>query len=439
LKPRVGVGILNYNGADLTIRCLDHLAKVDWPADRLDIVVVDNASTDDSVTRIGLAHPDIKLVTSARNRGFAGGSNLAIRSMTDVEYVALLNNDAMVEPGWLHPLVDALEANPQVGAACPKILFATRYMDLVLESETFQPLGVDMRKLGVRVSGLEIGGKEKFPSCRFPSGFYGVEHAGRKQPPFRWTDGSGVLRVPFEQDEDCSRLKLRISAEATKRLIVRVGDLQTEMEVSNVPRWVELPLWGEPRDMVNNAGSCLMDSRNAADRGIFELDRGQYDEPDYVFAWCGCSVLLSKRYLDDVGLFDERFFLYYEDFDLSWRGQRRGWSYRYVPASVVRHFHASTTGEHSDVFNFYVWRNRLLVLVKNASSSIAAREATNFLTHAYRQIRQDLRNRRFSKSSRTMLRSSVSFLFLAPAIFLDRIRIGLRNRRQPRGGRSSFA
>ena len=63
-----------------------------------------------------------------------------------------------------------------------------------------------------------------------------------------------------------------------------------------------------------------------------------------MFAWCGGAVLLRRRYLDDVGLFDERFFLYYEDTDLSWRGRLRGWRYVYVPGAVVRHHHAPVVG-----------------------------------------------------------------------------------------------
>jgi GT2 family glycosyltransferase len=86
-------------------------------------------------------------------------------------------------------------------------------------------------------------------------------------------------------------------------------------------------------------------------------------------------VLLRPAYLQQVGLFDERFFLYYEDTDLSWRGRLRGWRYRYVPTSVVRHEHAATSGEGSDLFRYYVERNRLLMLVKDAPARLAARAA----------------------------------------------------------------
>ena len=78
----------------------------------------------------------------------------------------------------------------------------------------------------------------------------------------------------------------------------------------------------------------------------------------------------ARAYLDDVGLFDERFFLYYEDTDLSWRGRLRGWRYVYVPTSLVRHRHAASSGVGSTVFRYYTERNRPLMLVKNAPAGL---------------------------------------------------------------------
>src|SRR4029079_1900891 len=105
--------------------------------------------------------------------------------------------------------------------------------------------------------------------------------------------------------------------------------------------WVEVALQGPPVDVINNVGSALYPHAFGGDRGFLEADGGQYDEPADVFAWCGGAVLLRRAYLDDVGLFDERLFLYYEDTDLSWRGRLRGWGYRSGPSSVVRHRHAA--------------------------------------------------------------------------------------------------
>jgi GT2 family glycosyltransferase len=111
------------------------------------------------------------------------------------------------------------------------------------------------------------------------------------------------------------------------------------------------------------------------DRGFLQPDFGQFDEPAEVFAWCGGAALLRREYLEQVGLFDPRFFLYYEDFDLSWRGRQLGWRYLYVPQSRIRHRHAYSSKEGSDFFRFWVDRNRRLTLIKNAPAPVAARAA----------------------------------------------------------------
>jgi GT2 family glycosyltransferase len=141
---------------------------------------------------------------------------------------------------------------------------------------------------------------------------------------------------------------------------------------------------------VNNVGSVIIEGGYGADRGYLERDAGQYDTPAEVFAWCGGSVLLRPAYLADVGLFDDSFFLYYEDTDLSWRGRSRGWRYRYVPEARVRHIHAASTGEGSPVFQHYVERNRLLMLVKNAPTRMAAHAVWRYLLTTASYARRDV-------------------------------------------------
>jgi O-antigen biosynthesis protein len=422
----VGVGILNYKGAGLTIRCLEHLSKLEWPADRLEIVVVDNASGDDSLRRIRDAFPDVRVVVSEVNRGFAGGCNLAIKSMGQVDFVALLNNDAFVEPGWLTPLIDALLDDPTAGAACSKILFDTTYVDFEIDSPAFQLPGTDMRQLGVRVSSVKVGGEERIQRCHFPDGFWPREAAAQNELYQRWTDGRGVLRVPIDRREIPTVCSIRVAAEKTKSITISAGDHSLETEVHSRLECVELDVDCTPFDMINNAGLELVSSRYAADRGIYQPDRGQLDRPDQVFAWCGCSVVLARSYLDDVGLFDESLFLYYEDFDLSWRGRTLGWTYAYVPTSVVRHSHAATTGEHSDLFNFYVERNRLLVLTKNGAFATAVDEVVKVGWRVWAFVRQDMQNRALSSHTKIHAKALGSFIIHAPMALLKRLSMQAR-------------
>ena len=109
-----------------------------------------------------------------------------------------------------------------------------------------------------------------------------------------------------------------------------------------------------------------------------------------MFAWCGAGVLLRREYLDDVGGFDEDLFVYYEDLELAWRGAERGWRYRTVPTSVVRHVHAATSGRGSPLKQYYDERNRLLVLARHGTTSTASAAALRSLlvtaSYAWRDV-----------------------------------------------------
>ncbi|HMO10393.1 MAG TPA: glycosyltransferase, partial [Actinotalea sp.] len=85
--------LVNYRGAPDTITCLAGLAELDWPQDRLELIVVDNDSGDGSAESIRAASPGATVVESGANLGFAGGCNLGVEHATG-EYVAFLNNDA---------------------------------------------------------------------------------------------------------------------------------------------------------------------------------------------------------------------------------------------------------------------------------------------------------------------------------------------------------
>jgi hypothetical protein len=170
----------------------------------------------------------------------------------------------------------------------------------------------------------------------------------------------------------------------------------------------------------------LLPSGYAADRGWLEPDRGQYDTAADVFAWCGGAVLLRSDYLIDVGLFDERLFLYYEDLELSWRGRRRGWRYRYVPDSVVRHAHAATAQEGSPLARYFNERNRMLVLARHASlrdfGSAVFRYLLSTASYGRREVvAPALRGEHpHPDFVRTRFRSLFGFLARVPAQLRDR-------------------
>ena len=139
--------------------------------------------------------------------------------------------------------------------------------------------------------------------------------------------------------------------------------------------------------------------------------------------WRGAA---AAAYLADVGLFDERFFLYYEDTDLSARGRARGWRYASVPASVVRHRHAASSGVASTLLRWHVERNRLLYLTKDAPLGLAARAVVRHplstLSYARRDVLGPLVDRRPIDTATVRLRLSAyaGYLRLAPAMLAER-------------------
>lgn len=124
-------------------------------------------------------------------------------------------------------------------------------------------------------------------------------------------------------------------------------------------------LAGTDPPLLNSAGCDLREGGFNADRGDGHPDDGSFDSAVEVFGWSGASVLLDRSMIDDIGMFDESLFLYYEDVDMVWRGRRRGWSVVYAPGAVSDHDRGSSAGR-GDVFWFHDTRNRLIVLARHA-------------------------------------------------------------------------
>lgn len=114
--------VLSWNGAEDTLACLASLAKVKSP--EFTTLLVDNASTDSTVALVRQAFPQVEILELPRNLGFAGGNNAGFRSLhgRGFDNVVFLNNDTVVDPGFLQPLLDELQ-KPWVGIAAPKILY----------------------------------------------------------------------------------------------------------------------------------------------------------------------------------------------------------------------------------------------------------------------------------------------------------------------------
>ncbi len=245
--PRVSVIIPNWNGAQLLPTCLDSLARQTLSCE---IVVVDNASTDESRALLARAYPQVRVLAMDRNRFFAGAVNAGIRA-TRSEIVALLNNDTEAEPTWLKELVRALDANPRAGMAASKI------------------------------------------------------------------------RLFHE------------------------------------------------RDKLHSAGDFVRVDGIPGNRGVWQVDRGQYDDPRAappLFGVCGGACALRRTMLDAIGLFDEELEFNCEDVDLNWRARLAGYACAFAPRAIVYHMLSASGG--GAFASFYTGRNFIRVLAKNYPASL---------------------------------------------------------------------
>jgi GT2 family glycosyltransferase/glycosyltransferase involved in cell wall biosynthesis len=243
----VSVVIINFRGADDTIECVRQTLAVDFPADRLEVLVVENGSGDGSLERLtaAFAHDaQVRIVTSAENLGFTGGCNLGAKSAKG-EFLAFLNNDAKPDQAWISKALAQFDVSPAVAAVGSKV--------------------------------LDWDGKT-------------VDFVG---PGLTWF-GMGFKPNLGKADA---------------------------------------PEFDVPRDILFGTGSALFVRRS-------------------VFA--------------EIGGFDERLFMFYDDVDLGWRLNLRGYRVRFAPASIVRHKHHGSMksfGQYRE--DYLLERNALIVLYKN--------------------------------------------------------------------------
>ncbi len=248
----VSVVLVNFRGVDDTITAIEHLSRLDLPADQVEIVVVDNDSGDDSVPRLRELGSRIVLVESPENLGFAGGCNLGVAHSSG-EYVGFLNNDARPDPSWASAAVTVLEAEPGVGAVASRV--------------------------------LDWEGKR-------------VDYYGSALTWF------GMGYKPF------------------------TGDL--------------VPTRGAERT-------------------------------DVLFG-TGAAMFVRRSVYDDLGGFDERYFMFFEDVDFGWRLNLAGWRFAFVPESVAYHrHHASMTAFGSYREWYLLERNALFTLYKNLGDEALTR------------------------------------------------------------------
>ena len=123
MSPRVSIIIPNLNGRQHLDDCLSSLFRQTFSD--AEVILVDNGSSDDSIPHVHQNFPEVIVVALEQNRGFTGACNAGY-AIAQGEFVILLNNDTEVDESWLAAIVEAFDANPEVGSIASKILLFDR-------------------------------------------------------------------------------------------------------------------------------------------------------------------------------------------------------------------------------------------------------------------------------------------------------------------------
>jgi hypothetical protein len=224
-----------------------------------------------------------------------------------------------------------------------------------LSAQTFEDFEVIVVDNGSKDGSCEYVAEE-FPQVRIVENEENLGFAGGVNSGIRRARGEYILTLNNDTV---------VEGEFIGRLAEAIGS------DGRVGMWASKMLFLDGR--INSTGICISRSGAAWDRGMGEADRGQYDLVEEVFGPSGGAGLYRREMLDEIGLFDEEFFMYMEDVDLAFRARLAGWRCLYVPGARVRHVHGGTAGFGSDLSVYYGNRNVLWYPVKDLPAGLLIR------------------------------------------------------------------
>lgn len=198
--PLVSIITVNYNQADVSCALLESLNKITYP--NIEVIVIDNASPDDDPSSIKEKYPNVVFIQNPINYGFAAGNNFGLMRARG-DYVLLLNNDIEVDAGFLEPLVNKLQNNPEIGAVSPKIKFY--YQPDTLQYAGYTPFNiVTMRNTAIGYWQKDTG---QFNSDRKTA----YAHGAAMLVPMKVVKEVGLMSYIFflyyEEADWCARIK----------------------------------------------------------------------------------------------------------------------------------------------------------------------------------------------------------------------------------------
>jgi GT2 family glycosyltransferase len=147
----------------------------------------------------------------------------------------------------------------------------------------------------------------------------------------------------------------------------------------------------DDRRIIDSAGDAFTRGGSPVTRGAGEIDRGQYDRPEYVPGTCAGAALYRRELFDRIGVFDEEFVSYYEDVDLSLRAQLAGYQCIYVPSAICFHKRGATAGRLAHFPARMQERNLTAVQIKNFPAGVWMRKGPVIILSRIRRLARECR------------------------------------------------
>lgn len=405
-NPFVSIILVNFNGKHLLQECLEAVFENSYPPKNFEVILVDNDSQDDSVNFVKQHFPKVTVVENLQNQGFAGGSNSGY-SRARGEYIVLLNTDVRVDKYWLQELVNAA-GQKNVGIVCSKLYFHTPFIELKISSgiEVLSNIqkGIEgFSPVGILIEDIVCDTDKKSNLVWYIKGFY-KKNEGKI--PTRWTNGNATVLLPFVNDVENYSLSFRGVPNTTitetpvqiflgntllsddtvlPKQVCSLNVQVTKRQAKKNLRW-----------LIQNTGNIIFSDGLSRDRGsvihrdasetkeFYDFDGDYYDKPTELLAGCGASLLIKREVIEKVGLFDEAYFMYYEDIDLSLKAWRANWDIAYAPKSIGYHRHRATTNRQSSALLISLLeKNRLYLLLVHFPIHVFVKELLIFLSKLF--------------------------------------------------------
>lgn len=362
--PYSSVIVLNYFGEKVIESTIQSLMEMDYPKDRFEVIVVDNNSQDKSrniINALKGKYGNIKTIFLEKNLGFAKGNNIGIRQ-SNGEFVALLNNDCVVDKEWLRELVITASRDRKIFAVGSKILLYPKYVSLSIELDPKQFLDncflTESHLRNFTKRNVENGIFEK-------NGHYEIELLYDPIKDSRVVISFSVNKKTINQKKALGIKIPNLEKRNYKiRSRVRSNDIIYEVQINLKDKYILRSSYNK----IQNAGIVVFQDGFGRDIGslirehsqYYEKDVRQFDQEKEIYAACGAAVLYRTEIFKKIGYLDESFFMYYEDDEICERARIKGYKVYYSPKAVVRHIHALSSGEWSPFFIFHTGKGRLL-------------------------------------------------------------------------------